>query len=161
MTQDHITRGKPSVPLPSYDAFVHPQFPLTTGVMMNLCTRCWHPTQSRPLCQETGEETMYGFYYRQQLRKECELLLNRSISIMDIWEIQSAKSTFLANPAVFHCQSILIVLETYEAYMRKLFFGDDCFASEPQDEAPLTAVEQAEDFISKHSLPNDTSNISD
>ena len=162
MTQAHITQCKPSVPLPSDDAFVHPQFPLTKGVMVNLCTRCWHPTQTRPLCQETGEEAMYGFYYKQQLNKECELLLNRSISIMDIWEIQSAKATFIANPAVFHCQSILIVLDSYEAYMRNLLGWNNCFDAEPNsDETSVMSLAQADDYVSRHSFPKNTSNTTD
>ena len=149
-----VTDTDRSIQYPSFEAYMRPVFPLTVGVMMNLCTRCWHPDQTRPLCQETGEEAYFGYYYGNELRTECSLLLQRSIAIMDIWEIQSAKATFIANPAVFQCKSILIVLYAYEEYMLELSDWD-CFAP-PKRDLSSTVIGQAEEYVAKHSLPRDT-----
>lgn len=136
--------------LPSRDAFVIPTFPLTVAGLMDLCTRCWLPGQMQPFSQVTGEETIFGFYHRQQLHSECEMLLPRPIAIMDWWEVRRAMDAFMANPHVFRCRSIFLALGYCEEYIRKLFCIDiDLDASERK----ATAIEQAEAFIANHSLP--------
>jgi hypothetical protein len=153
--QDVLPASSPPTPfcgsrLPPLDAFVFPTFPLTVAGLMDLCTRCWLPGQMLPLSQETGEETIFGFFHRQRLRSECEMLLPRSIAIMDWWEVRRAMETFEGNPNVFRCRSIYLVLGYCEEYIRKLF-GHDCLF-DSTERAP-TAIEKSEAFIAKHSLP--------
>ena len=140
--------------LPPADAFCLPRFPLTVNEVMDLCTRCWLPGQMLPLSQLTGEEAFFGFFHPTQLRTECLLLLPRPICITDWWEIRRAMYTFLANPHVFQCRSIFLALGYCEAYVRKLF-GIGVSLAEEVDKEP-TAIEAAEDFVAKHSQPQDT-----
>ncbi|MBR4124766.1 MAG: hypothetical protein IKR13_01055 [Victivallales bacterium] len=136
---------------PDLDAFVRPEFPLTASRLENLCTRCWHPSQTRPLSQETGEETSLGFFYRQRLHAECQMLLSRPIAVMDRWEVRRAMETFAANPQIFCCRSIYLVLSYCEEYMRKLFGGDTL--TELMEPPRPTAFEEALEFHEKHALP--------
>ena len=136
---------------PDLDAFVRPEFPLTVERLMDLCTRCWHPCQTRPLSQETGEEAFFGYFHRQRLHAECQILLTRPIVIMDRWEVRRAMETFAANPQVFWCRSIYLALFYCEEYMRKLFGGDTL--TELAETPKPTAFEEALEFHEKHALP--------
>ena len=136
--------------LPARDAFAFPTFPLTIAGLMNLCTRCWLPGQMLPLSQATGEEANFGFFHRQRLHAECEMLFPRPIAVMDWWEVRRAMETFDTNPNVFRCRSIYFALGYCEEYIRKLF-GYDCLFD--NTECALTAIERSEAFIADHSLP--------
>ena len=107
-----------------------------------------------PLSQQTGEEAVFGFFHPMQLRIECQLLLPRPIYIMDWWEIRRAMDTFQANPHVFRCRSIVLALGHCEAYVRKLFDIGNSLNDEAENEA--TAIEAAENFVARHSQPQDT-----
>ena len=139
---------------PDYSTYIRPEFPLTVSRLEDLCTRCWHPCQTRPLSQETGEETFLGFFHRQRLHTECQMLLSRPIAIMDIWEVRRAMETFAANPQVFCCRSIYLVLSYCEEFMRRLFGGDTL--AELTEPSKPTAFEETLEFHKNHALPQFT-----
>ena len=93
-------------------------FPLSATRLARICSHAPIFEMPCPLNALTGEVQRLGFFYRQQLRHECQLVLPTPLYSTDFLLLGQRFAFYQMNQSQFQCQSIglalAVILKCYE-----------------------------------------------
>ena len=93
-------------------------FPLSAARLIRICSHVLIFEMPCPLNALTGEVQRLGFFYRQQLRHECQLVLPTPLYSTDFLLLGQRFAFYQMNQSQFQCQSIglalAVILKCYE-----------------------------------------------